>query len=74
MAPMVTCKAPGHAPLPCAQAIAREKAGIMKAGRPVFASPQPEDAMEALRVSPGPYVVVAPLSLSDGCWLQAADG
>ncbi|KXZ46240.1 hypothetical protein GPECTOR_45g110 [Gonium pectorale] len=29
-------------------AIAREKAGIMKAGRPVFAAPQPQDAMQAL--------------------------
>ncbi|KXZ45564.1 hypothetical protein GPECTOR_53g150 [Gonium pectorale] len=29
--------------------IAREKAGIMKAGRPVLVAPQPQDAMEALQ-------------------------
>jgi hypothetical protein len=30
--------------------IAREKAGIMKAGSPAFTVPQPEDAMQALQV------------------------
>lgn len=33
--------------------IAREKAGIMKAGSPAFTVPQPQDAMEALQVGAG---------------------
>lgn len=33
------------------QLIAREKAGILKAGSPGFTLPQPEDAMQALQVS-----------------------
>lgn len=32
------------------QKIAREKAGVMKPGRPVLAVPQPEEAMAALQV------------------------